>query len=96
VVCTNSDSTERVLSQLKIVIRANYSSPLLHGALLDYTILNGEALTACWKEELTAVLHPIPAMNHKLVEELVAIKLGYMPEVSKTLSKAPKLLSSQQ
>jgi aspartate/tyrosine/aromatic aminotransferase len=74
VVCANSDSAERVLSQLKIVIRANYSSPPLHGALLAYTILNDEALTASWKEELTAVSHRILAMRHKLVEELVAIE----------------------
>lgn len=74
VVCANPDSAERVLSQLKIVVRGMYSSPPMHGALIAYTILNDPALAASWKEELTQVSHRILAMRHKLVEELGAIE----------------------
>jgi len=33
-VCKSKDAAERVLSQLKLVIRPMYSNPPLHGALL--------------------------------------------------------------
>jgi len=38
-VCKSKDAADRVLSQLKLVIRPMYSNPPLHGALLASTIL---------------------------------------------------------
>jgi aromatic-amino-acid transaminase len=40
VVCTNKDTADKVLSQIKILIRSNYSSPPIHGARLAGKILS--------------------------------------------------------
>ena len=45
VVCTDSDEAARVLSQLKIAIRTNYSTPPTHGAQVVAMVL-GDAATA--------------------------------------------------
>lgn len=40
VVTSNKDTAAKVLSQLKMVIRANYSSPPVHGARIVEKVLN--------------------------------------------------------
>ncbi|CAG9316245.1 unnamed protein product [Blepharisma stoltei] len=74
IVCTDSDTTERVLSQLKIVVRAMYSNPPLHGALIMAKILGDPALRENWQNELRGVAHRIIDMRRALYEGL--IKLG--------------------
>ena len=44
VVCANSDEAARVLSQLKIVIRTNYSNPPIHGAQVVAMVLADPAI----------------------------------------------------
>lgn len=46
------NKTKHILSQLRTIIRANYSNPPAHGALIVSTILNNEILTSIWKNEL--------------------------------------------
>ena len=46
VVCASKDEAARVLSQLKIVIRTNYSNPPTHGAQVVATVLTTPALRA--------------------------------------------------
>ena len=53
VVCTNKEEADRVLSQLKLVIRTNYSNPQIHGATVVATVLNTPELRAQWEAELT-------------------------------------------
>ncbi|MCO5979105.1 amino acid aminotransferase [Ideonella oryzae] len=72
VVCDTKDETAKVLSQLKIVIRTNYSNPPTHGAQVVATVLSTPALRAQWEEELAGMRNRIKAMRAKLVERLQA------------------------
>jgi len=54
-VCADKSSADRVLSQVKIIVRVNYSSPPLHGSRIAATILNDPALRTQWLGELVAV-----------------------------------------
>jgi aromatic-amino-acid transaminase len=72
VVCANADEAARVLSQLKIVIRTNYSNPPTHGAQIVATVLAAPALRAQWEEELAGMRMRIQAMRTSLVERLAA------------------------
>jgi aromatic-amino-acid transaminase len=72
VVCKNAEEASRVLSQLKIVIRTNYSNPPTHGAQIVATVLATPALRAQWEEELAGMRVRIKAMRTALVEKLAA------------------------
>ncbi|HEY2977765.1 MAG TPA: amino acid aminotransferase [Burkholderiaceae bacterium] len=72
VVCASKDEAARVLSQLKIVIRTNYSNPPTHGAQVVATVLTTPALRVMWEEELTGMRVRIKAMRGALVEKLRA------------------------
>jgi aromatic-amino-acid transaminase len=70
VLCANKDDAARVLSQLKIVIRTNYSNPPTHGGQVAATILNTPELRALWERELAAMRTRIKQMRHALVDKL--------------------------
>ncbi len=70
VVCKSAEEASRVLSQLKIVIRTNYSNPPTHGAQIVATVLATPALRAQWEEELAGMRVRIKAMRTALVEKL--------------------------
>jgi len=72
VVCASPDEAARVLSQLKIVVRTNYSTPPIHGAQIVATVLGTPALRAIWEEELAGMRQRIKAMRAALVEKLKA------------------------
>jgi aromatic-amino-acid transaminase len=72
VVCESKEEAARVLSQLKIVIRTNYSNPPTHGAQVVATVLNTPALRALWEEELAGMRVRIKEMRTLLVEKLKA------------------------
>ena len=72
VVCASADAAARVLSQLKIVIRTNYSNPPTHGAQVVATVLSTPALRAQWEQELGAMRQRIKQMRHALVARLQA------------------------
>jgi aromatic-amino-acid transaminase len=72
VLCANKEEAVRVLSQLKIVIRTNYSNPPTHGAQVAATILNTPELRALWEKELAAMRVRIKEMRGALVERLKA------------------------
>ena len=72
VVCTDSDEAARVLSQLKIAIRTNYSTPPTHGAQVVTMVLGDAQLRALWEEELAAMRERIKRMRVALVERLAA------------------------
>jgi aromatic-amino-acid transaminase len=75
VVCATPDEATRVLSQLKIVIRSNYSTPPTHGAQVVTTVLNDPALRAQWEGELKVMRERIRRMRHLLVDKLHAAGL---------------------
>lgn len=72
VVCASQEEAARVLSQLKIVIRTNYSNPPTHGASVVATVLNTPVLRQQWEEELGAMRVRIKQMREKLVAGLKA------------------------
>ena len=72
VLCQHKDEADRVLSQLKICIRTNYSTPQIHGATVVATVLNTPALRAQWEEELAEMRVRIKAMRSSLVDGLKA------------------------
>ena len=59
-----------MLSQLKRVIRANYSTPPTHGGAVVTTVLTTPELRALWIEELTEMRERIRHMRSALVESL--------------------------
>ena len=72
VVCASSDECARVLSQLKITIRTNYSSPPTFGAFVVATVLNTPELRAMWESELASMRERIKAVRKTLTERLQA------------------------
>ena len=72
VVCASAEEATKVLSQLKIVIRTNYSNPPTHGAQVVATVLSTPALRAQWEEELAGMRVRIKQMREALVAELKA------------------------
>ncbi|WP_326999110.1 amino acid aminotransferase [Comamonas testosteroni] len=72
VVAADKDEAARVLSQLKIVIRTNYSNPPTHGGAVVAAVLNNPELHALWEKELGEMRVRIKAMRQKLVDGLKA------------------------
>lgn len=70
VLCENKEEADRVLSQLKIVIRTNYSNPPTHGGTVVATVLNTPELRALWEKELGDMRTRIKQMRVALVEKL--------------------------
>jgi aromatic-amino-acid transaminase len=72
VLCESKEEADRVLSQLKLVIRTNYSNPQIHGGMVVATVLNTPALRAQWEQELGEMRVRIKSMRQKLVDGLKA------------------------
>ncbi|HCL86763.1 MAG TPA: aromatic amino acid aminotransferase [Comamonadaceae bacterium] len=72
VVAADKDEAARVLSQLKIVVRTNYSNPPTHGGAVVAAVLNDPQLRAQWEQELGEMRVRIKAMRQKLVDGLKA------------------------
>jgi aromatic-amino-acid transaminase len=72
VVCPSTDEAARVLSQLKIVIRSNYSNPPTFGASVVAQVLTTPELRTMWEDELASMRLRIRAMRAQLVERLAA------------------------
>jgi len=72
VVCESKEEAARVLSQLKIVIRTNYSNPPIHGGAVVTAVLGNPELRALWEKELAEMRVRIKAMRQKLVDGLKA------------------------
>ena len=70
IVCADAEEAQRVMSQVKIVIRTNYSNPPTHGAQLAATVLSDADLRAQWVEELGEMRERIKAMRSALVQGL--------------------------
>jgi aromatic-amino-acid transaminase len=70
VVAKNSDEASRILSQLKVIVRTNYSNPPAHGSAIVSTILNDKDLRLLWEEELKAMRHRINSVRNEFVDAL--------------------------
>jgi aromatic-amino-acid transaminase len=72
IVDQSQDESARVLSQLKRVIRANYSTPPTHGGMVVVTVLNTPELRAAWEAELGEMRARIKSMRRHLAQGLAA------------------------
>ena len=72
VVTTSKDEAARVLSQLKRVIRTNYSNPAAFGARIVASVLNSGDGRALWESELAHMRDRIKSLRRQLVEKLKA------------------------
>ena len=70
VVATSEQEAQAVQSQVKKLVRANYSNPPVHGSAIVTTILNDSGLRAQWEEELTQMRERIHAMRRRFASEL--------------------------
>ncbi|HSV36553.1 MAG TPA: amino acid aminotransferase [Ramlibacter sp.] len=72
VLCQDKEEAGRVLSQLKIMIRTNYSNPPIHGGQVVAMVLGTPELRAQWEQELAGMRTRIKEMRVALVEKLKA------------------------
>ena len=72
VITSSRDEAGRVLSQLKRIIRTNFSNPPTHGAAIVGAVLTNPELRAEWEAELGTMRNRIRLMRSGLVEALKA------------------------
>ena len=73
------DATEvpKVLSQVKRVIRTNYSSPPTSGGQMVATVLTTPELRTLWEQELGEMRDRIKTMRRQLVDKIRAIRADF-------------------
>jgi len=69
-VCADADEKARVDSQLKIIARAMYSNPPIHGARIVDTVLSDPELTEMWRNEIQVMSSRIIEMRSLLKKNL--------------------------
>ncbi|HEY9397935.1 MAG TPA: amino acid aminotransferase [Burkholderiales bacterium] len=72
IVATSAEEAARVLSQVKRVVRTNYSNPPTHGGQIVATVLSSPELREVWEKELAQMRDRIKTMRTQLVEKLKA------------------------
>lgn len=77
IVSSTADQIPNIASQVKVMIRGNYSNPPLHGARIVSTILTSAELTIEWKKELENMRERIMHMRKALIEALRRDKNGH-------------------
>ncbi|MEN9658755.1 MAG: hypothetical protein RL571_2220 [Pseudomonadota bacterium] len=70
IVTESREEAARVLSQLKRVIRTNYSNPPIHGGAVVAAVLSSPELRQQWEDELAGMRDRIRAMRTSLVAKL--------------------------
>ncbi|HXZ92174.1 MAG TPA: amino acid aminotransferase [Burkholderiales bacterium] len=68
----SADEAARVLSQVKRIVRTNYSNPPTHGGQIVATVLAAPELRALWEKELAGMRERIKAMRKALVDKIKA------------------------
>jgi aspartate aminotransferase, cytoplasmic len=74
VLTPDKETTSKVLSQLKVIIRGNYSSGAIHGARIADRVLNNEALFYEWQTELKSIAERVISMRQALHKKLIDLK----------------------
>ena len=69
-VAADKDEAARVLSQVKRIVRANYSNPPTHGGQIVAMALTNAQLREIWEIELGGMRERIRAMREALVAKL--------------------------
>ena len=77
IVTQDASEVSRVLSQVKRVIRTNYSSPPTHGGQTVATVLTTPELRTLWEQELGQMRDRIKTMRRQLVDKIRAIRADF-------------------
>jgi aromatic-amino-acid transaminase len=77
IVTGSAEEAGRVLSQLKRVIRTNYSNPPTHGGKATEIVLTTPELRALWEKELGEMRDRIKAVRSDLVARIRAIRSDF-------------------
>jgi aromatic-amino-acid transaminase len=77
IVAENANEAARALSQLKRVIRTNYSNPPTHGGQAVATVLTTPELRTLWENELGQMRERIKRMRRQLVDKVRAIRADF-------------------
>lgn len=70
IVCSSADEAGRLMSQLKRIIRTNYSNPPMHGSHIVANVLQSPELRQLWEEELDTMRVRIHKMRQTLANGL--------------------------
>jgi len=73
VVTASPQEKEKILSQLLIIVRPNYSNPPLYGARLTTIILSNPELKSLWEKEVKIMADRIISMRQQLVDNLKSL-----------------------
>jgi len=68
IVTQDGDESGRILSQLKRIVRTNYSNPPTHGGRIVATVLGDAQLRTAWERELTGMRERIRRMRDLLAD----------------------------
>jgi len=77
VVASSAEEAARLLSQLKRVVRTNYSNPPVHGGKVVATALATPELRQMWEDELAGMRVRIKEMREAFVQKLKAKAPGH-------------------
>lgn len=77
VICDSRNEAERVLEQIKMIVRYNYSSPPNYGAQIVAQILNDPVLNTLWRKEVYEMRTRILQMRYSLIDALKVILPSY-------------------
>ncbi len=73
-VAGNPEEAKRALSQIKRVIRTNYSNPPTHGSQIAAMVLTTPELRTSWERELSQMRDRIKLMRRQIVEKVRALR----------------------
>ena len=73
IVSADKETADRVFSQMKIAVRANFSNPPAHGANIVTTILSNPELRQMWEDEVKEMRDRIKEMRELFVAKLSAL-----------------------
>lgn len=76
ILTASAEEAARVLSQIKRIVRTNYSNPPTHGGQVVATVLTTPELRALWDRELGGMRDRIKAVRQTLVAEIQARAAG--------------------
>ena len=77
VLARDADTADIVRSQLKRLIRSNYSNPPRHGAAVVATILDDAELTEIWQTELSQMRDRIHSLRQSFVQTMANTGSGH-------------------
>ena len=70
IIGSSKEEADRLMSQLKRVIRTNYSNPPMHGSHIVANVLMSRELRQLWEEELSTMRNRIHEMRQLLTNKL--------------------------